>query len=316
VSSPPLAQVALVTYRDLPHLTEDDRLLIAPLRELGIGVEPVVWDDPEVNWKRFGAAIIRSTWDYQARPAKFRRWIDDCEAAGVRLYNSPRVVRWNLHKGYLRELADRGIPVVPTIWLRRGEEADLESLLESQGWRRAVVKPAISAGARQTWTVRREDAAERQRSLTRLLARKDVLVQPFLEPVTQEGEWSLLFFDGRFSHAALKKTSGGDFRVQEHFGGKVISQDPPNTLVKRAAEVLTTAAGILASDPSEFLYARVDGVRDGDRLVLVELEVLEPSLFLSLDPKAPARFAAAIARRLRKAAEPSSSHTVTGTIAP
>ncbi len=286
-----LATVGLVTCSQLADLTPDDRLLLGPLRQAGIDARALTWDAPGADWAALDAAVIRSTWDYPTRPVHFRCWIERCESAGVRLWNPPRVLHWNLHKHYLRDLEERGVAVVPTLWLDRGSDADLAALLDERGWGRAVVKPAISAGARRTSLVSRGQVARAEPAFQALLARRDLLVQPFLGQIADEGEWSFIFFGGIFSHAVLKRPAAGDFRVQERFGGSIARARPSAGLVDRAAETLAAAEG-------DLLYARVDAVRDGDRLLLVELEVLEPSLFLKHDPGAARRLAAEIAKRV------------------
>ncbi len=287
----PGTSLALVTCRRIPDLTPDDRLLLEPLVAAGIRPHPVAWDDPRASWAAFDAVLVRSPWDYHIRPAAFRSWIDRCNASGVRLWNPATVLRWNMHKGYLRDLARRRVPVVPTVWLERGSPVSLPQLLETQGWERAVVKPAISAGARRTRVVAAAQAELAQSMFATMVARGEVLVQPFLQQLVTEGEWSLVFLAGAFSHAVLKRPADGDFRVQERFGGAALRAEAPPELVRQAARVLEAA-------PADLLYARVDGVREGDRLLLLELEVLEPSLFLAQERGAAARLASAIAARL------------------
>jgi hypothetical protein len=286
-----VATVALVTCSRLADLTPDDRLLLEPLRQAGIEARALTWDAPRADWAALDGAVIRSTWDYHARADRFRRWIERCESGDVKLWNPPPVLRWNLHKRYLRDLEERGVALVPTSWLDRGANADLAALLDERGWERAVVKPAISAGARHTSVVSRAEVARAEPAFRALLARRDLLVQPFLEQIAAEGEWSFIFFGRAFSHAVLKRPAAGDFRVQERFGGSVAPARPPAGLVDQAAETPAATEG-------DLLYARVDAVRDRDRLLLVELEVLEPSLFLEQDPGAARRLAAEIAKRV------------------
>lgn len=296
----PGTSLALVTCRRIPDLTPDDRLLLEPLAAAGIRPHPVAWDDPRADWTAFDAVLVRSPWDYHIRPVAFRSWIERCDASGVRLWNPAAVLRWNMHKRYLRDLARDGIPIVPTVWLDRAEPASLEAILEREGWSRAVVKPAISAGARRTRLVSIPQARSAQPLLLAMLGRGEVLVQPFLEQLVTEGEWSLVFLGGAFSHAVLKRPAEGDFRVQERFGGVAARAEAQPSLVWQAAAVLQALEDLWkpVGTSGDLLYARVDGVRDGERLLLVELEVLEPSLFLSLDPAAPERLTGAIAARL------------------
>jgi glutathione synthase/RimK-type ligase-like ATP-grasp enzyme len=215
----------------------------------------VVWDDASIDWTAFDAIVIRSTWDYHTRIDEFRAWIDRLDACGAKLWNPPALLRWNTHKRYLIDLAARGVNVVPT-------------LLAS----RVVIKPAVSATAYRTSVLDPFD--------------QEMLVQPFIDEVVTAGEWSLIFFRGAFSHAVIKRARSGDFRVQHDFGGTWEPAQPDAALIEQAQEILQTI-----EEP--WLYARVDGVvRDG-RLLLMELEMTEPSLFL--DIASAARFAAAIA---------------------
>jgi len=254
-------------------------------------VAPVPWDAAGVAWAAFDAVVVRSAWDYHLRPAQFLRWVGAVERAGTLLLNPPAVLRWNHHKSYLRDLALRGVETVPTICLPRGEEADLRRLLAARGWSEAVVKPAVSASAHETWRISGTPALVDQRRLQGLLQTGEVLVQPLLPEVRSPGEWSLVFFGGAFSHAMLKRPRAGDFRVQEELGGRAEPADPPPHLVEQAARALAAAA-------APCLYARVDGVERAGRLVLMELELIEPVLYFGADVAAPDRFAAALAALL------------------
>jgi glutathione synthase/RimK-type ligase-like ATP-grasp enzyme len=294
--------VALVTCRRLADLTPDDRLLLGPLRERGIAASAAVWDDPAVDWSRFAGVVVRSPWDYHVRPAAFAAWIDRLAGGEVPVWNPPAVLRWNLHKSYLEQLAAEGVPVVPTRRLPRRGAATLGAVFDETGWERVVVKPAISAGARRTMLVARAEAPGRERALRTLLYRGDVLVQPYVSAVAERGEWSLVFVDGDYSHAALKRPREGDFRVQERFGGTFRAAEPPPGLVeqaRRAAEAGRRLAG--AGEPG-LLYARVDGVHEDGVFLLLELEVLEPSLFFEVDPGSAGRFADALLARVARPA--------------
>ncbi len=282
--------VTCAAYRDL---TPDDLLAAGVLAERGVHVSPVLWDDASADWPSFDVVVVRSPWDYYERAAEFAAWIAARAADGTNLWNPARVLRWNMNKRYLRELERAGVDVVKTIWLEHGTTArGLEDVLDEHGWTSAVIKPGISAGAHRTFVVTRDDVHAHQPEVDALLAHGDVMVQPFIERLVGEGEWSLLFFGGAFSHAVVKRPASGDFRVQPRHGGTVHPATAPGALVDAARRVLDHAPGAL-------MYARVDGVRDGNRLLLMELEVLEPFLFLDADPGAARRFAGAIVARLR-----------------
>jgi len=282
-------RIALATSARLPALNEDDRLLIPALASLGLAAVPAVWDSPDVCWEEFQGVLVRSCWDYHHRLEEFLAWVSRLERAGVRVWNPPAVLRWNSHKGYLRDLAARGVSIVPTRWLERGAQADLAGLLRDPAWRDAVVKPAVSASAHGTWRTSGETAGADQRRLDELLRAGDVMVQPFMSEVRDAGEWSFLFLGGRFSHAVLKRpgAGAGDYRVQWEFGGSAAAMAPPDTL-------LADAEAMMAAVPGDPLYARVDGVERDGRLVLMELELIEPHLFLGWDAGAAARLARAV----------------------
>ena len=264
--------VALVTASTFPDCLPDEKLLAEALAARGLKAGPVIWDDPAVDWSRFRLALIRTAWDSDARREEFVAW---AERAGARcpLWNPPEVLRWNTHKGYLRELEARGVAVVPTAWMDRGSRADVKALLAGRGWSDAVVKPAVSAGARDTLRVRRpEDLPAAQALVERVLPHKDMMVQPYLASVEGHGERSLLFFGGEHTHAILRLAAlsgrpGYDSTVAE-----------PLT---SSEEERAFARNVLAATGFELLYARVDVARDErGALRLMELEVTEPNLFL------------------------------------
>lgn len=285
--------IALVTYSDRPEIHADDQLVADALARRGLRVVGVPWDAPDVNWSSFDAVIIRSTWNYHTKPAEFLAWIDRLERDGARAWNPPSFLRWNADKRYLLELAERNIPIVPTLYTPQGQPLDLRATIRSLGPAAAVVKPTFAAGAYETWVAGRGSADEEQARLDALLSRSGVLIQPFINEVVTNGEWSLIFFDKQFSHAILKRPKFGDFRVQSEHGGSAQSLHPPDHLLAQAQRVL-------AAVDTPLLYARVDGVEINDQFVLMELEALEPLLFLSTSPAAPDRFADAILSRCRR----------------
>ena len=279
--------IALATYRDEPGLAIVDSLLIEPFRKAQIEWAAHPWDEPRVPWSTFDLVIVRTTWDYYRRPAEFRAWIDARDADGTRLWNPPEVLRWNMHKAYLRDIAAMGIDVVQTEWL--SDAVSLQELLRERGWERAVVKPAVSAAAFQTRAVTGTD--DDQAFFEGLVANGEVMVQPFLQEIVDEGEWSLVFFNSEFSHALVKSPATGDFRVQERHGGATRPATPP-------ADLIAQTEKIVEATPLATLYARVDGVRSKTGFKLIELEVLEPALYFEEGPGSAERFIDAIAKRL------------------
>lgn len=291
-----MTAIALVTDQKHANLTSDDRLLVKPLLARGIEVAALTWDAPHTDWTWFDAVVVRSTWDYHRRPAEFAAWLAHLKAAGVNLWNPPDILRWNMDKRYLLDLAAEGVPIVPTVLLPEGQSADLAALLRSRGWSQAVIKPAISASAYSTWPVSVEDAPSRQTAFDALVAHTATLVQPLM-PEIYEGEWSVIFLGGAYSHTVLKRPARNTIFVQEELGGSWTVCDPPAGLIGQAAAALHAAEAI-AGDGNPLLYVRVDGLLVNGRLTLMELEAIEPALFLKGSPNAVDRFVEALVSAL------------------
>jgi glutathione synthase/RimK-type ligase-like ATP-grasp enzyme len=279
-------RIALATCAALHDLVPDDRLLAGALRARGGDVAATVWNDPAVDWSRFDRVVIRSVWDYHLRFSAFLAWLDQLLASGVAVVNPVPTLRWNARKRYLEDLARAGAAVVPTEFLAAGAAPRLGEVLDRRGWARAVVKPEVSASAHRTVRLSRAQAHARQADLERMLEAGPVLVQPYLEAV-EDGEWSLVFLGGSFSHAVRKRPAPGDFRVQEEHGGRSEPALPPPAVLAHAWQVLGAC-------PQRWTYARVDAVEQAGEPLLMELELIEPALFLGAEPGAAGRLADAI----------------------
>jgi glutathione synthase/RimK-type ligase-like ATP-grasp enzyme len=282
-------QIAFVTYEQLPDINGDDRLVANALRDRGFQATAAVWSDPAIDWRRFASVVIRSAWDYHLDADRYVAWLGRCEREAVNLWNPPAAVLANIDKRYLAGFAAAGVEIVPIEYVERGGGESLGTLLERRNWTRAVVKPAVSASAYGTWRTSLAAAASDQERFDDEVRQRPLLVQPFADEIVATGEWSIVFFDGQYSHAVLKKPATGDFRVQEELGGGAEPRHPPAAIVEGARRVLSCAAGPL-------LYARVDGIERDDRFVLMELEINEPFLYLGRSSGAAARFADAIVR--------------------
>jgi glutathione synthase/RimK-type ligase-like ATP-grasp enzyme len=288
-------RLALATSRDLAELWDGDRLFLLELRRRGFDAAPVVWDDAEVDWHGWDAVIIRSCWDYHLKSDQFRRWLDRLSSCVPHVINRPDVVRWNMHKGYLLDVARAGGRIPPTQVVARGERGTLADHLRRAGWADAVIKPAISATGHNTRLVRGRPTDEDERAFAEALAAGDVLAQAYVREVSERGEWSMVFFEGRYSHAALKRAAPGEFRVHIEHGGTVETGEPPPALVEQA-QALMDALSLGTT------YGCVDGTPvDGD-LVVMELEAIEPELFFDRHPRAAARLADAVERVLQSPA--------------
>jgi glutathione synthase/RimK-type ligase-like ATP-grasp enzyme len=291
--------LALATRADLPAWEVDDRHLHRALAARGVTCAQPVWDDPTVDWARFDAVLIRTTWDYQEKLAAFRRWSQGV-AAVTRLDNPPAVVQWNTHKHYLRDLQARGTPLAPTHWLPRGSRADVAALVADLACAEGFLKPCVGSTARETLRFRADAAglAAAQAHVERLLPHEDLMLQPFLPAVTERGEWSAVFVAGCITHCVRKIPVAGDYRVQDDFGARDEPYAP--TAAERAAAEQALAAARQQLGGLDLLYARADFLWDqrGD-CVLTELELVEPSLFFRHCPAAAAALADAWLARLR-----------------
>jgi glutathione synthase/RimK-type ligase-like ATP-grasp enzyme len=283
-------RIALVTYRRLPDLDPDDRPLAAVLTARGHEVTAALWDDPALDWKRFDLVMLRSPWDYFHRRDEFLRWAERT-AAATRLWNPLPLIRWNSHKGYLLQLREQGAPVIPTEIVNKGGTVDLRARMAANRWTRAVVKPAVGADSFGTVLAAPDGMDAAQAHADQLLAERDLMIQPYFASVEEPGERCLVHIDGHFSHAVRKRS---------HFlGGRHVG---PEGLAVPAAEDERAAAAVVLrlAKAGDALYARVDLARDDDgRPCLMELELVEPTLFFTTAPGAADRRADALEARGR-----------------
>jgi glutathione synthase/RimK-type ligase-like ATP-grasp enzyme len=259
-------RVGLVTCLRLPEPDPDHAPLAAEL--LRRGHEPVLiaWDGPDEDYGTH-INVLRSTWNYYRHPRAFLAWVERA-SKGAPLINPASVVRWNVHKRYLAELQDRGVPIVPTRWFARGERIDIRSLVGERGWERVVIKPAISAASYRTQAFGRNELQEAQRFADELNTDWDILVQEFLPGYGDPGERSLVWIAGEWTHAVRKLP---------RFAGETERVDAAEAPQPTEMEVADAAIAHLRERLS---YARVDLVRGKDGKPCVsELELMEPSLF-------------------------------------
>jgi hypothetical protein len=288
-----MTRIALATCSTLPDLDPDEQLLIEPLRALGIEPIAAIWDDATIDWSSFELVVIRSTWDYTARLDEFRAWTRRVP----RLLNPAAIVEWNTNKRYLQDLARAGVPVVPTDWLEPGSTVVLPAV------GRHVLKPSVGAGSVDAAlfdmaAVHEADLA--QAHAARLLAaNQTVMVQPYLELIERQGEAALIFFGTEFSHSITKGAmlAGQRELVDGLYNAEVIT---PRGETDAEMEVARAALAAIPGGAASLAYARVDLVpaANGDPVV-IELELTEPSLFMTRAPGSPERFA----RHLKAIAE-------------
>jgi glutathione synthase/RimK-type ligase-like ATP-grasp enzyme len=251
------------------------------LRDAGAEVTALPWTEAE-DLGRFEGILPLVTWGYHLRHAEWLAFLDRVEDAGLPVFNPPALLRWNSDKAYLTELGDRGIPTVPTLAVDHLNEAALTAAHGVLGAEQLVIKPPISASAWGTFRLGPGEPVPEE------VHGRRMLVQPWLEAVVGEGEYSLIFFGGVFSHCVAKRPRAGDFRVQPEHGGSTVAVPLPEG-------ALAVAVAALAAAPTPTVYARVDLIRGTDgKLQVMELELIEPALFLHCAPDAEERFAGAI----------------------
>lgn len=283
-----MRNVAFLTLHDPTGFVIDDELAVLPLARRGVRVETIPWDRPGVDWRRYELVVIRSTWDYYDQPERFLATLAAIEHAGVRLENGSETVRWNMRKDYLRELAAKGIETVPTFWRDGLSPGELVPLFEELRADEGVIKPTMSGTAKGAWRLDAARARALAPEIEAYFQNRPLMMQPFERGIVEEGEFSMTYFSGRHSHTVLKAPKAGDFRVHEEFGGA-------NRLITPEPALLAAGDAAIAAVGQKLLYARADFVRSGDAFRLMELELVEPTFYLSVDPGAAERFAEAVA---------------------
>lgn len=252
----------------------EDQLLMTALSELGLKVHKTHWNDPNMNWSNTKYAIIRTTWDIyeDGKFEQFEAWLEQVKDQ-TQLINDYATIRWNVDKHYLMDLEKRGIKIPPTIFIASGEKKSLQEIVESSNWKNPILKPAISGGGKHTYKLDGDNLDKIARTFSSLIKKEAMLLQEFQHNVVEKGELTLMVFDGKYSHAVLKKAKAGDFRVQDDFGGTVHEYQPSPEEIAFAERVVAVC------DPSP-LQARVDFIWDNSgELCVSELELIEPELW-------------------------------------
>jgi len=288
---------AILTMDSLDAFEVYDNLIDQPLQELGWQTQLVSWRDQQINWDEFDAVIIRSPWDYQDDAQGFMEVLATIEQSSAHLENNLAIVRWNIDKIYLQELLQKEVKIVPTLWQEAFCEGNLAAYFTHFNVEQIILKPRISANADNTFWLHKHNYQEHLPELKRAFRARAFMVQPFMESILNEGEYSLFYFNGQYSHAILKIPKNNDFRVQEEHGGHLISVEPENELIKQAEQTLAA----LTEAP---LYARLDFVRYQQNFALMEAELIEPSLYFNMDKNSASRFANAFVQRIAKLNNP------------
>lgn len=275
---------SFVTW-DIPNrdeLFEEDNLLIRGFEAQGFQASPVVWSDPTIDWNQFDIALIRSTWDYLDAADQFLNVLSNIEASSCKLYNPLSVVRWNMDKHYLLDLEQQGVQMIPTFAASQIELGTLQEVFLENGWHTVILKPIIGLAASNTYRISLNELGNALTKIRTDQPRVEYLVQPFIETIVSEGEWSFIYFNRQLSHVLLKKPAPGDYRVQGIYGGTIQLAEPH-------LHDLLQADSILDRLPSDILYARLDFVRMNGQLSVMEVELIEPIFSFNLVPESIAR---------------------------
>jgi glutathione synthase/RimK-type ligase-like ATP-grasp enzyme len=275
-------KIAYVCYQDTGKyasgVENEDNILLEFLKGKGLDINMEIWNNPTVNWEGYDLAILKSPWDYFDKIGEFYEWLNKLESLKITLLNPVSTVKWNSDKHYLQEIADAGLKVTPTIYFEQGDKPDLSLCFEKLYTETLIVKPCISGGSKNTLKITKANLAELTPVISDYLNDEAYMVQPFLPEIESQGEWSFLFFNGKFSHHLLKKAKPGDFRVQHYLGGSIHTEPAP-------AHLLSAAKKYADQFAKGCLYARVDGLEVNGQFTLMELELIEPFLFLFTNPE-------------------------------
>jgi glutathione synthase/RimK-type ligase-like ATP-grasp enzyme len=270
---------------------DEDQDLFDYLSKKGLQIQREVWNDPKVQWTAYQAVIIKSPWDYHEHHSEFLQWVDYLTSLNIKVFNSSETIRWNSDKHYLQEILASGLPTIPTIYLEKGSTLHASiNYFQALNNTKLVIKPCISAGAKNTVLVTPQELPELKNLINEWLQQESYMVQPFVKEIL-DGEWSLLFFGGKYSHSLLKTPKDQDFRVQHYLGGKVDYREADEDIISQAQKFVERFA-------ADTLYARIDGVLINGVFHLMEMELIEPYLFLDNNPLRMEKYYQALTRIL------------------
>jgi glutathione synthase/RimK-type ligase-like ATP-grasp enzyme len=285
-----MRKVAILSTDDLEEFFVYDHLAYTHLNDRGWQAEEVSWRAESADWDDYDVVVIRSTWDYQTEPERFMAVLQDIENSRAELENSFALVKWNISKDYLKELEHNDVPIVPTLWNETFDYDKILSAFAALSCDEIVIKPWVSANADHTYRLRLLDVEQQKQGLSDVFSERPHMIQPFLTSVVNEGEYSLFYFGGNYSHCIVKVPKQNDFRVQEEHGGQLRT-------VLADKELLAASEKALNALPEKPLYARIDLVKYNNDYVVMEIELIEPSLYFNMDHDSAERFAIAFVEK-------------------
>ncbi len=281
-----MTKIALLACEKFPNLTPSDQLLIPALAKHNIQAKAEIWDNPSVDWTTYDYLIFRNTWDYYEKEQQFNLWLDQIEKLGIKTLNSIAIIQQNKHKFYLKDLKEKGVTIIPTVFQEKTNPLDLKAIIPAH-WKKIVIKPAFSAGSYLTEVFQVDEIEVINSKYNAIAIEKELLIQEFKPEIISQGETSFIFFNKQFSHYVNKKPAENDFRIQVQFGGKYTFIQPTRELIQQAEAIVTLF-------PENLLYARVDGIIIDNQIHLMEVECIEPDLYFSLAPNSLDQFVTSI----------------------
>lgn len=267
---------------DLTHFALDYQDLTDALTRNKLDYQIVSWDDMSIDWHQFAAVLIHTPWDYYDNPIKFIKTMEHI-ASQSPVFNSIDIVRWNMDKSYLGDLDRAGIRIIETQYINTAITPDVLAIMPGANWAEGYIfKPTVSAGAADVYLIRSAHDAKRIYDTRYKNNHPTLMIQPFMKEIQEEGEWSFIFFDGEYSHGVLKKPLEGEIGVKHSVKNK--EYIPTHDMVSQAKDIYQKVIKLRQDNP---LYTRLDTIKGPDgKLYVMELEQIEPFLYLHAHPEA------------------------------
>ena len=286
-----MSRCAFLTTDNLEDFFIYDDLVKPHLTKLGVSVDDVSWHDQALDYNQYDMVVVRSTWDYQAHTSEFMKTLERIDRSSTILENSLLLMKWNVSKEYLQDLENQGVAILPTIWLDTFDSDAILSAFREFNTPEIIIKPLVSANADFTYRLTEEDFLFKQQTIKSELSGRKLMIQAFEKTILDQGEFSLFYFGNNYSHAINKLPKNGDFRVQEEHGGELVNIEPTKAMFSLAELTLQAL-------PEKALYARIDMLQTLQGLAIIEVELIEPSLYFNMDKKSSKRFAKAITKAI------------------
>jgi glutathione synthase/RimK-type ligase-like ATP-grasp enzyme len=287
--------VGILTTKEMPDLMPYDQEVMVRLRQENVECEVVFWEDvleqPPASLHKYQLMVFRTVWNYYKNADSFYRLLDILKASGVPTANPLDIIRWNMEKSYLKKLMDEGYDVIPTVF-SNGDPQKAYDTAQKQNWDKMVLKPMISGGSYHTYVLEKGEEAKYQQYIQEHFVNRPFMLQEFIPGIT-EGEISTITFSNGYTYSVTKVPKAGDYRVQFNYGGQYRIHETP-------AEIQHIAEKIFDRQERRTLYQRLDGVWHNGKFLIMEVELLEPDLYLNLSEEALQAFTESVLQKLKE----------------